>query len=181
MGAAFQQQATSAYSNSMKNISQVDEQRRQMQFAMTQAASADERSNRQLGYNMESGQIQQGVGVINNQLGIAGSMYGASMTDVQMGREDALTKYGIGMNTIQGRTAANTYAPTARMALNNKEMMAGFTNRGLDLQQQTINKSGNINPWAAAGTGAAAGAAFGPWGAAAGAGIGFLGATMTNK
>jgi len=181
MGAAFQQQATGAYSSAMKNISAVDEQRRGMQFAMAQAASGDERSNRQLGFNMESGQIQQGIGVINNQAGFAGQSYGASIQNSAMGQDAAKDKYGIGLNTIGARTQANTYAPTARMALNNAGMQAGFANRSLDIQQQTLAKSGNINPWAAAGAGAAAGAPFGPWGALGGAAIGAGGAMMTNK
>lgn len=183
MGAAFQQQATSAYSSSMKNIASVDEQRRQMQFAMAQAANTDERSNRQLGFNMNSSQIQQGIGVLNNQIGMAGSQYGASMQNVALGQQNAMDKYGIGLNTISARTSAQTYAPTAQMALNNKEMMGGFMNRQLDIQEKMAAKGNSMLPMLGTVGGAVVGGIWGggPAGAMAGAAVGGAAGTAASN
>lgn len=110
VAAALQRGATDAYSASMNRMESIDQQRREMQFAIAQQANADERANRGLGATIMSGQIglanegrdSMGNALQEGQDRNAAMIYGANMDKIGMGFD----KFG---NTLAGQQAIAGY------------------------------------------------------------------------
>lgn len=198
--AAGAQAASSAYSASQDRIAAIDQQRRQMQYAVTGASMQQEVTNKQAGYGMESGMMKTQFGIqdasMSDRMSVEQERYGASSTGydktlsgvMNIGKE----QYNVGMGGIEAQYNADVYAPTARMAQKTANTQQTFAQQQFDYQQQYGQQALDIqrqqmeyqtqgqNPLMSAFqggvAGAGAGAAIGgPYGAAVG---GFGGAAV---
>ncbi len=101
--------ATDAYSMAMGRMAQVDEQRRQMQFQMVQAASNDERANRALGASIQGRELDMAAAARAQQAGYlqegfdssAGIRYQGNMDMLNAGFKGIQTNLA-GIDQMQG-------------------------------------------------------------------------------
>ncbi len=200
--AAGAQGASSAYAAAQQRMADIDQQRRAMQYDVVSNSMSQELSNKSAGYAMESGinattrdiqneEIGGRMTNIQNQYNAKNSAYNTTMNTFTAGtnamatgasniysaqQAQAQTGLALDRENISNQTNAANYMPQAQMSMNNQKRQWSLANKGLAIQQQSVNTQGQgINPFAAGMAGAGVGATVGgPVGAAVGFGAGVV-------
>lgn len=178
--ASGQQAASSAYATAQGRMADIDQQRREMQYNIVGSSMTTERANKMAGFDMQRG-MQQDIsniqmGDIAFQGNAAANRYGAASNMYNVNMQDMSTKYGMQMQGLESEFNANTYMPSANIAMRDKAFTQEMGRKNIAIQQQSVNQAGQGMSFGQAMiSGGAAGAALGPWGAVGGATIGVIG------